>query len=224
MAARMTRRHFINRLAQVAILVAGGPSLAMALARQAEARVCGQSGVSPKCPTFDCDYPDSVWGWCWYANGGACCAGRGLKKICDCCTTAWPNVHGYCPSGTNVRCIVESCYADPRVQTVPLVRVDRGDNISVAAAVSAARFPALDTDLVVIGDAESGVSASVAASVAGATRAPLLLTRRDRLPSGTIAEIQRLGAKRARVVGPSIQPAVEQQLGAYGLAVERIGT
>ena len=224
MAARMTRRHFVNRLAQVAIIVAGGPSLAMAMARQAEARVCGQSGVSPKCATYDCEFPNSVWGWCWYANGGACCAGGGLKKICDCCTRAWPNVHGYCPSGTNVRCIVESCYADPRVQTVPLIRVDRGDPMSASIAVSAARFGRGTGGTVVIGDAESGVSASVAASVAGAAQAALLLTRRDRLVSGVIAEMQRLGAKRAYVVGRSIAPVVDEQVRQYGLTVERIGT
>src|SRR5688500_5480805 len=136
MAARMTRRHFVNRLAQVAISVAGGPGLAMAMPRTAEAGGCGKSGVPPRGPAYDGGYPNSVWGWCWYASGNACCAGGGLKKICDCCTRAWPNVHGYCPSGTNVRCIVESCYADPRVQTVPLVRVERGDPLSAALAVS----------------------------------------------------------------------------------------
>src|SRR5687767_4760921 len=103
-AARSTRRSFLGRMGKVAVMVASGPAVATLLADQAEARVCGQSGVSPKCATFDCD---AVWGWCWYANG--CCAGGLLKKICDCCEFAYPNVHGYCPTGHNVKCIVESC-------------------------------------------------------------------------------------------------------------------
>ena len=54
------------------------------------------------------------------------CAGGALKKICDCCRANHPNVHGYCPSGTNVLCIVESCGADPRVQVVALRRIRDG--------------------------------------------------------------------------------------------------
>lgn len=58
-AARTTRRAFLGRVGKAAVLVAGGPAL---LVERAEARVCGQSGVAPKCPTFACDMPDSVWG------------------------------------------------------------------------------------------------------------------------------------------------------------------
>ena len=119
LAGRTTRRSFLGRFGRGAVLVAGGTSLASILTTQeAEARVCGQSGVSEKCATYDCD---DVWGWCWYATG--CCAGGALKKICDCCRVNYPNVHGYCPSGTNVLCIVESCGADPRVQVVTVRRL-----------------------------------------------------------------------------------------------------
>src|SRR5690606_38039247 len=52
-----------------------------------------------------------------------CCADGGLKKICDCCGRDFPNVHGYCPAGTNVFCIMESCHGDPRVMPVPVGRV-----------------------------------------------------------------------------------------------------
>ncbi len=121
-AARTTRRSFLHRLGQLAVFVAVGPTIAGILIREVQARVCGQSGVTPKCDTFDCDGPGDVWGWCWYASDG-CCRNDGLKKICDCCTVDYPNVHGYCPSGTNVRCIVESCGNDPRVLTVALTPV-----------------------------------------------------------------------------------------------------
>ncbi len=121
-ARHSTRRSFLHRIGQLAMVIAAGPSIGTLLMRSADARVCGQSGVTPKCDTFDCVGPGDVWGWCWYASDG-CCRNGGLKKICDCCTIDYPNVHGYCPSGTNVRCIVESCGNDPRVQTVALTAI-----------------------------------------------------------------------------------------------------
>src|SRR3954464_11839327 len=107
LAARLSRRSFLARMARVAILVAGGPTLAAVLAGTAEGRGCGQSGVAPKCPTFDCNGDGLSWGYCWYASPG-CCSDGGLKKICDCCKVNHPFTHGYCPSGSNVYCIVES--------------------------------------------------------------------------------------------------------------------
>ena len=62
LAARTTRRTMLGRFAKLGVLVAGGPALATLLTERAEARVCGQSGVSPKCPTFDCNFENSVWG------------------------------------------------------------------------------------------------------------------------------------------------------------------
>ncbi len=53
-AARTTRRSFLHRLGQLAVFVAAGPTIAGLLIREAQARVCGQSGVTPKCDTFDC--------------------------------------------------------------------------------------------------------------------------------------------------------------------------
>lgn len=121
-ARHTTRRSFLHRLGQLAMVIAAGPSIGTLLMRSADARVCGQSGITPKCDTFDCVGPGDVWGWCWYASDG-CCRNGGLKKICDCCTIDYPNVHGYCPSGTNVRCIVESCGNDPRLQSVALTAI-----------------------------------------------------------------------------------------------------
>lgn len=183
LAVRTSRRSFLGRLARVAVLVATGPTLATLLARRAEARVCGQTGITPKCPTFDCNFPDSVWGWCWYASPG-CCANGGLKKICDCCTTDWPNVHGYCPSGTNVRCIVESCHADPRVMTVTLDAVGGDDASTVAAALCDAEATTAwlcRDDL---------LAAAVIAPLAAVEGAAVLLTDGDRLHPATIRAIQ----------------------------------
>lgn len=221
LAARTTRRTMLGRFAKLGVLVAGGPALATLLVERAEARVCGQSGVSPKCPTFDCGYDRSVWGWCWYASGNACCAGGGLKKICDCCTEGWPNVHGYCPSGTNVRCIVESCHADPRVMYIPIHRAPGLTGPSVAAA-RARLEPPRTGGAVVVGDADDPMLAGVAAAVAGNLGVGFVLTGRGRLAASVPAELQRRGSTKA-VVLDSLPSSFDEELAGYGITVERIG-
>ncbi len=220
LAARSSRRSFLGRAGQVAVLVASGPTLATLLVERAEARVCGQSGVSPICPTFDCEGADDVWGWCWYASPG-CCSNGGLKKICDCCTYNWPNVHGYCPAGYNVRCAVESCAADPRVQHRPIERVAGFSAVGIAANRSR-RLPSGWGGTVVVGDADDAVSASVAGPVAAAAGGQLLLSGRERASGALIAEIQRLQPARVLLVGPALSSAVDAELAGYGYAVSRL--
>ncbi|MBW8827133.1 MAG: hypothetical protein JF603_12420 [Acidobacteria bacterium] len=219
-AARTTRRSFIVRAGQVGVLVASGPALATLLTGRAEARVCGQSGVSPKCPTFDCAYEDSMWGWCWYASPG-CCTHGGLKKICDCCTTGWPNVHGYCPGGANVRCIVESCNADPRVMYVPLLRAPGATAASVTFAQSRLAPPDSGGTLV-LGDADDVMLAALAGATAGALGAAFLLTSRSSLDQAVLAEVQRRKLT-AAVVLDSLPATYDDQLTQLGLTVERTG-
>jgi hypothetical protein len=219
LAGRTTRRSFLGKVGQTAVLVASGEAVAsLLLADPAEARVCGQSGVSPLCPTFDCD---DIWGWCWYATG--CCADGGLKKICDCCAVDWPNVHGYCPTGTNVKCIVESCGADPRVQTRELVRVPFDDAAALAAGVSSVRWPKGGAPSVIVADADP-VVAAVVAPFALAMERPLLLATADGIASRTAAELQRLGAQRATLVGWRLGSGTEAALQRYGVASERWGS
>lgn len=219
-AARSTRRTFLARMGQAAVVVAGGPALATLLVERAEARVCGQSGVAPKCPTFDCTYTDSVWGWCWYASPG-CCAGGGLKKICDCCTKDWPFVHGYCPAGYNVRCIVESCLADPRVMDKHIERALGMTAPAVALSRSRTRAPGTG-GMVVLGDADDVRLAAVAGPIAAHYRAPLLLTGRDHLASSILVEVQRLGATRAIAVA-AVPEAHLAELASYGVEVVHTG-
>lgn len=219
LAGRQSRRSFLGRAGKAAVLVAAGPTVATLLADRAEARVCGQSGVAPKCPTFDCLYSDSVWGWCWYASDG-CCRNGGLKKICDCCTLGWPNVHGYCPTGHNVRCIVESCGTDPRVQTTLLTRL-APDAAGYTGAARSLRYRTAPT--VVVADAEAPLLAAVAAPVAGVLGAPFLRFPR----AGFGPEQQQLlaGLQVRRVV--LVAPALAAQADAFraaGLEVELVGT
>lgn len=219
LAARTTRRGFMDRMAKVGVLVAGGPALATLLTGQAEARVCGQSGVTGKCPTFDCNGPGDVWGWCWYASPG-CCSNGGLKKICDCCRVDYPNVHGYCPSGTNVRCIVESCLADPRVLAKPSLRAGGLTGAVVATARSQHR-PGGQGTSVTIGEAHNPLHAAMAGPVAAQSDGSLLLTDNHQLTGGVVDEIRRLGARVAYVCGPALTSAVDNQLRGLGLTVHR---
>ncbi|MGF1596270.1 MAG: hypothetical protein ACFCVK_04970 [Acidimicrobiales bacterium] len=198
-AARTTRRSFLHRFGQLAVVVAAGPTIARLITRAAEARVCGQSGVTPKCDTFDCNGADDVWGWCWYASDG-CCRNGGLKKICDCCTVDYPNVHGYCPSGTNVRCIVESCGNDPRVLTVALTpMVWAGGAGYHHAAIVAAHGSARRA--VVAPDGDRWLQ-FVAAPLAGALGVPLLGIAAGGPSTADLDLLQALGVREVLVVGP----------------------
>lgn len=197
-AARLTRRSFFHRAGQVAMMVAAGPVVSNILIRQADARVCGQSGVTPKCSTFDCNGTDDVWGWCWYANDG-CCANESLKKICDCCTVNYPNVHGYCPSGTNVRCIVESCGQDPRLLKVELAPIAWAADTGYHHAAILAGHASAST--IVVAPADNEWAILVGAPLAGVLGAPLLPITSAGLSSADIDLLERLGTTRMLSVG-----------------------
>ncbi|MDH3295538.1 MAG: hypothetical protein OER95_14560, partial [Acidimicrobiia bacterium] len=209
-ARRTSRRSFLHRLGQLAIVVAAGPSIGTLLMRKVDARVCGQSGVTPKCDTFDCVGPGDVWGWCWYASDG-CCRNGGLKKICDCCTVDYPNVHGYCPAGTNVRCIVESCGNDPRLQTVTLTAIAwtsaSGYYHSAAAAAHHSASKA------VLAPANNRWLQYVAAPLAGTLGVPMLAIA-DAGPSPADLELlSRLEVDEVLTVGPVPRLAVVTRTG-----------
>ena len=217
-AARGTRRSFLGRVGKAAVLVAGGPALATLIADPADARVCGQSGVSPRCPTFDCN---DTWGWCWYATG--CCAGGRLKKICDCCRFRHPNVHGYCPPGTNVLCIVESCGQDPRLMRVGIERLTTDDRDAIASRIRQANFPA-GSRAIAITDAEDGLVGAVAVAAASVIGIPLIHVPRGRLGETHLRLLTTLGAVHAVILGPQLPVELDRQLRMYGIEVERIGT
>ncbi len=215
-AARTTRRSFLHRLGQLAVFVAAGPAVAGILMRRVEARVCGQTGVTPKCATFDCDGPDDVWGWCWYASDG-CCRNDGLKKICDCCTVNYPNVHGYCPSGTNVRCVVESCGTDPRVLDVDLVPLawDVQGGYGPAAAVSRQG----DATRVIVTDSAHPWATAIAHPLGGALGIPVLDMSAAGPNTASVNAISLLDASRVMLVGP-VDAAITDQIALYGVTTE----
>ncbi len=224
LAARTTRRSFIGNVGRIGLVATGGALVSQVLSERAEARVCGQSGVSPKCPTYDCFAP-SVWGWCWYAGNSSCCADGGLKKICDCCRANHSNVHGYCPEGSNVYCVVESCLEDPRVLKVAVVshttQSAAGLAVSRTAAVAGGSVPA-----VVIAHPSDRLVAALATPVAARLGGVVLTTPLDGIPAEVTAEISRLGAKQVIVVGAGFGAGV---VAGFGLipgvaAVGHLGT
>jgi hypothetical protein len=217
-AKRTTRRSFLANAGRVAIVTAAGSAITAVLADQAQARVCGQSGVSPKCPTYDCVTP-GFWGYCWYASPG-CCANGGLKKICDCCLTGWPNVQGYCPTGAAVYCVVESCLEDPRVQTVALDRWVSTD--PVLAGIERTKSLSSAT-IVVLANASETLASVLAIPVASELNAPILGIAVSAIPAEVVAEITRLGATKVVVAAPGLNAGVLDALTPLpGVTVENI--
>lgn len=218
-AARSSRRSFLGRLGRAGVLLAAGPSSALILAgeAQAAARVCGQTGTAPRCPTFDCG---ATWGWCWYATG--CCADGALKKICDCCAPNTPHAVGYCPPGTRVHCIVESCGADPRLQIRQLTQIPAEHAAVVAVEVCKHRF-AGRVAMAVLGDAESPPFAAAATSLGGVVGGPVLLTLRNGLLDIVRAKLARLHVEHVVVAGSLLAPTVDAALAGQGIQVWRVG-
>lgn len=221
LAARTSRRTFLATTGKVAVVAAGGATIASVFATRAEARACGQSGVSPRCPTYDCVGPDVVWGWCWYASPG-CCTNGGLKKICDCCKLNHPNVHGYCPDGHNVFCMVESCLEDPRLQKVELVRTVASDAVDISLARIATRSAGSTSRLVVAsGDP---LAAAIAGPLANRYGVPLVLTDSKAVRPGLVAELKRLGVTRATVIAAGLATEVVEALTAAIGQVDVVGS
>ncbi|MDI6711669.1 MAG: S8 family serine peptidase [Anaerosomatales bacterium] len=104
-------------------------------------------------------------------------------------------------------------------------RVAGADRYATAAAASRAAFATGTCEAVVIASGEDFPDALAAAPLAGALRAPVLLVRRTSVPASTAAEIARLGASRAVIVGGpgAVSTATADALASLGLAVQRVG-
>jgi SpoIID/LytB domain protein len=104
-------------------------------------------------------------------------------------------------------------------------RLAGADRYAVAAAVARSLGSSATSVVVAAGDSTL-VDASVSGPLAGALDAPMLLTTRTRLPSATVAELDRRGStvKTAYVVGGTgvVAGSVVDQLRARGLSVVRV--
>ena len=101
-------------------------------------------------------------------------------------------------------------------------RIAGPTRITTAIEISKDAFTRADT--VIIATALNFPDALAAAPLAHAYRAPILLVPATGLPTEVHLEITRLGAKSAFIVGgaPAVSDAVERDLKAKGLAVERV--
>jgi putative cell wall-binding protein/dienelactone hydrolase len=101
-------------------------------------------------------------------------------------------------------------------------RLGGEDRIATAVSISGAAFDAAET--VVVVRADKYADALAAGPLAALSAAPVLLTGRDGLDPRVAAEIERLGATRAVLVGgeAALSPAVLQALRDAGLATERL--
>lgn len=106
-----------------------------------------------------------------------------------------------------------------------VTRIAGADRYATAAAASRAAFATGTCDTVVIASGEDFPDALAAAPLAGTRGAPVLLVRRTSVPASTAAEIARLGATRAVVVGGpgAVSTTTAGALAGLGLDVERIG-
>ena len=114
-------------------------------------------------------------------------------------------------------------YATVDVVEGPFLRHAGHDRVATAAAVSGVALDRADT--VVIATAATFADALAGAPLAVAEGAPLLLTEPDALSMATQAEIDRLGATDAVLLGgeAALSATVADDLEALGLDVERIG-
>lgn len=104
-----------------------------------------------------------------------------------------------------------------------LIRLGGRDRYETAALISAQNYASADT--VIIATGATFADALSASGLAGCTESPILLTRPGSLPAAARAEIQRLGASTAIIVGGTgaVAPAVASTLSTLGLTVDRIG-
>lgn len=102
-------------------------------------------------------------------------------------------------------------------------RLAGADRFATAAAISQAAFPD-GAETALLARADVFADALAAGALAGSLEAPVLLARSADVPEATLAALEDLGVSEVTILGgtQAIDPAVEQQLRAAGLAVDRV--
>ena len=107
-----------------------------------------------------------------------------------------------------------------------IARIEGADRFETSAEVSFATWDDGTVETVVIASGLSEVDGLSAAALAGQVNGPVLLVPpAGPLPDVTVAELDRLGALNAIIVGgeAAVSPAVQAELAGLGLAVRRLG-
>lgn len=102
-------------------------------------------------------------------------------------------------------------------------RIQGNNRIDTANQISQNTFEV--SNIVILANGRNYVDALPASTLANRLEAPILLTEKNAIPESTLAEIERLGAGKAYILGgeSTIEPAVATALEEKGLTVQRIG-
>jgi hypothetical protein len=146
-----------------------------------------------------------------------------MKKICDCCLLNYPNVHGYCPTATNVYCIVESCGTDPRLQTAAITTLNGTNNDWLYSEIGAIRYPNGCT-VAILTDASDELVQAVAIPVAELSQSPIVLCSPFGAAQSVLDRIAATGATTVRIIGANISGTVDTALSFAGYTVQRVGS
>lgn len=108
--------------------------------------------------------------------------------------------------------------------TSPTSSIRLGGNTRYDTMVAIADAGFTSSDTVVLASGENFPDALSASSLAGAYKAPVIMTSRDSLSEQAKTEIERLGASKVFIIGSpaAISTSVESMLGDMGLTTERI--
>lgn len=153
---------------------------------------------------------------------------NGLASTDDFALASWGdarNTRPHSPSGdpgTTATDVYSSRLDFSGTATRPVGRITGGDPVGTAVALSEATYSFAET--VVVASTERFAEGLVAGPLARGVRGPVLLTGPDALPAEVAAEIDRLGAAEAVVVGGSalVSEVVVGDLEDLGVDVTRI--
>ena len=109
-------------------------------------------------------------------------------------------------------------------QYPPSSRISGSNRYLTSVQISKTIFASKKTDTVVIASGTNFADALCSASLAKAYNAPILLVDKDYISDGVIAEIKRLSAKKALIIGGTsvVGASVENKIKTAGLSIERI--
>ncbi|MBN2848331.1 MAG: cell wall-binding repeat-containing protein [Coriobacteriia bacterium] len=141
--------------------------------------------------------------------------------IFDCSATGTYYVEVRAFSGSGSYTLTAALAATPEFTAAD--RVFGANRYATALAVSAETFAADSVQTAVLATGQDFPDALSASALAGALGSPMLLTPKDVLPTGLLAELDRLGATRVEIVGGEgvVGPGVVSALTNAGYTVKR---
>lgn len=110
--------------------------------------------------------------------------------------------------------------ASVNAATISKVRLGGANRIETNIKVIDNAFQS--SDYVIIASDTEYTEAIISASISGQYAAPVLLSSSDSLSGSTIAEIKKLGATKAIIVGSTLKESISTQLTTIGLSCQRV--